>query len=200
MNRKEETKQFYNAVADKTFKEWFDNPALLPSLKYFITKLPENPKVLDLGCGTGGESKRLVGLGADVIGVDFSEESIAYAVKNVPEAQFIITDIGSMEFETSSFDGIIEAGVLFHFDSKEQDRIIKNIFDILKPGGIFQSYYPEGNFEGMQDIDFSGIHYRRYSRQISKANWIEQVLRCGFTGYSEYEFNLGNFFCIAFTR
>lgn len=74
-NQKEETKNFYNKTAHQSFKDWFNNPALLPTLSVFIQHLPEKPLVLDLGCGTGGESKRLLELGAKVTGIDFSEKS-----------------------------------------------------------------------------------------------------------------------------
>jgi 2-polyprenyl-3-methyl-5-hydroxy-6-metoxy-1,4-benzoquinol methylase len=96
MNEREETINFYNKTAEKSFNEWFNNPALLETEKSFVRELKGNPLILDLGCGTGGESKRLIELGADVIGIDLSNESIKYAVKNVPKGKFSLMDILKM--------------------------------------------------------------------------------------------------------
>lgn len=132
MNTKKGTISFYDNIAEQSFNEWFNNPTLLPTLNH----LPESPVVLDLGCGTGGESKRLIKLNAKVIGIDLSEKSIELAKRNVPNAQFHIMDILKMDFEANSFNGILESGVLFHFNEKEQNDILMTIFNILKPNGI----------------------------------------------------------------
>jgi len=200
MNKKKETKQFYDAIAERSFKEWLDNQALMPTLKKFMENLPPDPMVLDLGCGIGGESKRLVNLGAQVIGVDFSRNSLEYAERYVPEAEFFCVDILKMKFENCYFDGILEAGTLFHFEEDEQNKILRNIMNILKPEGIFLSYYPEGEFEGMQELEVSGKKYRRYARTMKKKDWINQVMKHGFKRYTEYDFNVGTFTCLLFYR
>ena len=63
MNPSEEAIRFYDKMAKQNYKDWFNNDALLPTLTEFIRLLPPNPIVLDLGCGTGGESKRVINLG-----------------------------------------------------------------------------------------------------------------------------------------
>lgn len=200
MNNKEATKHFYNETASQVFREWFNNPALTPTLKKFMRDLPEKPKILDLGCGTGGECKRLIELGAKLIGIDFSEKSINYAKENVPEAQFLQKDILDMNFEKNFFDGVLEAGVLFHLSENEQNQVLKNIFTILKNKGSFLSYYPEGLYEGMQEITVFGKILKRYSRQIPIDSWINQVMKNGFRKYVKHEFNIGSFKCVQFFK
>ncbi len=200
MNNRKETKSYYNAIADQSFMEWFNNPALLSTLTLFISHLPSSPIVLDIGCGTGGESKRLSSLGAKVIGIDFSDESIKLAKANIPDVQFILMDILDMKFQPQYFDGVIEAGVLFHFTKEEQDIILGKVLSYLKANGRFLSYYPQGDFEGMQDRTTSGKQYKRYLRQLSIQNWIDQVLKAGFHTATEHEFNIGSFKCVEFSR
>lgn len=199
MNDKNETRKFYNRISQESFDEWFDNPALLPALSQFVKNLPDNPAVLDLGCGTGGESRRLVQLGARVTGIDFSEKSIQFARENVPEAEFILKNILEMDFPAASFDAVIEAGVLFHFNEKEQDMILGNIISILKPHGRFLSFCAEGDSEGMQEMDVNGEKYFRYSRRISVPAWTDQVIKRGFQSFSKYDFSLGPFRCVEFS-
>jgi 2-polyprenyl-3-methyl-5-hydroxy-6-metoxy-1,4-benzoquinol methylase len=103
MNDRDATRRFYDAVAERSYNDWFHNPALLPTLTAFMCHLPKQPLVLDLGCGTGGESRRLSELGASVIGIDFSEESIRYAASGAPEIRFLVTGIGFTDFQRHEF-------------------------------------------------------------------------------------------------
>ena len=199
MKKEIETKKLYDAISKKSFEDWFDNDALLPTLSNFIGKLPGNPAVLDLGCGVGGESKRLVQLGASVTGIDFSEKSVQLARENVPDAEFLLKDIMEMDFPGDSFHGVLEAGVLFHFDENEQNLILDNIISILKPAGRFLSYYPEGESGGMEEINLEGETYFRYSRSLPSLQWVEQVMAGGFKEYTEYEFSMGPFKCVEFS-
>jgi 2-polyprenyl-3-methyl-5-hydroxy-6-metoxy-1,4-benzoquinol methylase len=196
----DETKQYYDEIAEKIFTEWFNNPALLETEKTFIEHLPSTPLVLDLGCGTGGESKRLSSLGAKVIGIDFSEESIRFAKLNVPESQFIVMDILDMDFPTEYFDGVMEAGVLFHFTEEEQNSILRKLFSYLKPRGRFLSYYLQGTSEGTYELNVAGKKYKRFVRQQIVQDWIQQVTKVGFTFIAQHEFNVGSFKCSEYCR
>ena len=76
-------------------------------LKEFAALLPKNAKVLDVGCGAGVPVARfLVESGFDVKGIDFSENMLKLARKNVPEAVFIKKDMNKLDFAENSFDGL----------------------------------------------------------------------------------------------
>jgi 2-polyprenyl-3-methyl-5-hydroxy-6-metoxy-1,4-benzoquinol methylase len=200
MNVIEKTTQFYDRMAEKNFNDWFNNDALLPILIEFISLIPQKPKVLDLGCGTGGESKRVQKLGADVIGIDLSSESVKYAQENVKDALFLVMNILDMQFENVFFDGVFEAGVLFHFSKTEQESILGKLFSIIKGSGIFLSIYPEGNYEGIEEFDIDGKKYQRYARKIKKELWIATVENAGFQFVKEMTFNIGKFRPLFFKR
>jgi 2-polyprenyl-3-methyl-5-hydroxy-6-metoxy-1,4-benzoquinol methylase len=199
MDAREETVQLYDKWANQNFTDWFNNDALLPSLTDFVSYLPIKPKVLDLGCGTGGESKRVISLGADVIGIDLSTESIKYAKANVGNGTFYVMNILEMTFENACFDGVFEAGVLFHFTENEQIEILNKLKLILKNKGMFLSFYPEGNYEGMEEFKINGEVFRRYARKISKEIWIKTVEGTGFTFIKEMYLNIGTFRPLLFT-
>ena len=81
-------KRAWNNIAKK-----YDDRSKSPISDIFTTftgKLHEKGKILDLGCGTGlPYARHLVEKGFDVLGVDFSEEMVKIASKNVPEASFV---------------------------------------------------------------------------------------------------------------
>ncbi|MBN2050385.1 MAG: class I SAM-dependent methyltransferase [Spirochaetales bacterium] len=196
----DETKYFYDEIAQKSFDDWFDNDELLPILRVFAEGLPKAPRILDLGCGTGGESRRLASLGARVTGVDFSEKSLELARAHVPGVDFVLADLRHIYFNEGSFDGILDAATLFHFSETDQENILKRLSVLLSPGGRFLSFYPEGDFEGLQEITVAGRTFRRYARQLHPAAWIAQVTGKGFLFVKYHECSVGSFRCMEFRK
>lgn len=58
--------------------------------------------ILDLGCGTGALTAEIAARGADVLGVDRSEEMIAQARKKFPALRFEVMDARELRFELLS--------------------------------------------------------------------------------------------------
>ncbi len=90
-------------------------------------------RVLDLGCGDGQLSARLVATGASVIGLDASPQMAAAA-----RARGIQVAEGSAEqmpFEAQSFDAVFSNAALHWV--RDQDAMIGEVRRVLKPGGRF---------------------------------------------------------------
>ena len=62
-------------------------------------------RVLDLGCGTGALTAEIAARGAEVLGVDRSEEMIAQARKKFPELRFEVMDARELRFRTDAGQG-----------------------------------------------------------------------------------------------
>ena len=90
--------------------------------------------ILDLGCGTGHLTQRIQSLGAIVTGIDSSPEMIHQAQENFPEIKFGVADATNFYF-AEPFDAIFSNAVLHWI--KDQDSLIKTVYDNLKPGGRF---------------------------------------------------------------
>jgi len=98
-------------------------------------------EILDLGCGPGLYAERLSKKGHKVTGVDFSKNSIDYAIKqrekNQSAIEYINDNYLNLDFE-GQFDIIMmiycDFGVLV---SEERISLMKMIHKALKPGGIF---------------------------------------------------------------
>lgn len=72
--------------------------------KYFSFFVPENAKVLEIGCGTGDLLASLKP--SRGVGVDFSHNVIEIAESNYPGLEFLVQDAGSLEIN-ETFDYII---------------------------------------------------------------------------------------------
>ncbi|MBN2273932.1 MAG: glycosyltransferase [Bacteroidales bacterium] len=110
MISKEKTKQFYNAVAHKRVKvkrkNWYYHQYLE---KQYAFMIPENSKVLEVGCGTGEllhAVKPAVG-----VGIDFAENMTEKARQLFPDLQFYALDVDVMELN-DTFDYVIISDVL----------------------------------------------------------------------------------------
>lgn len=108
-------------------------------LKYIdmiIGMLPNQGKVLDIGCGTGIPiARRLVENGLAVHGIDVSARMISLARQNVPKATFEIADIISWSAD-ESFDGFVAWDSLFHLVPQQHGLVIGRLLGMLKTNGV----------------------------------------------------------------
>ena len=89
-------------------------------------------RILDLGCGDGALTEKLVAAGAKVVGVDASAEQIAAACARGLDARV-------MSGEALTFVGGFEAvfsNAALHW-MKQADAVIDGVWRALEPGGRF---------------------------------------------------------------
>lgn len=97
-----------------------------------------NKKVLDIGCGTGIPISILFDQSENVIyGIDHSPKMIQAFQRNLPQATYECKNILTSEFFTMKFDIIVAWGVLFCFNSREQDLLLSKISNHLNVHGKF---------------------------------------------------------------
>lgn len=101
-------------------------------------------RCIDLGCGTGAFTRRLQEFGLQLNGLDISPRSIERARKSV-DATFVVGDICDTRLESSDYDIAVMSGVLHHLTRPEARlRSLRETHRLLKPGGRFFSYDPNG--------------------------------------------------------
>jgi SAM-dependent methyltransferase len=104
--------------------------------------------VLDIGCGTGGNLPFLKAYGAQVSGLDLSEEAIALARQKFPDGDFRNGDINELGrlYAAESFDLISDFNVLYHAWVKSDLQSMRDIHRLLRPGGVFIMTEPAFTF------------------------------------------------------
>lgn len=101
----------------------------------FTELLPENPRILDIGCGTGIPIARwLTEQGADLYGIDRSSRLLAMARENVPQAVFDLGDVETFTID-EKFDGAVLWDVIFHIERQKHRPILERIHRRLRPRG-----------------------------------------------------------------
>ncbi|MFK7792590.1 MAG: class I SAM-dependent methyltransferase [Devosiaceae bacterium] len=106
-----------------------------PWLDRFLAKLPDRPKVLDLGCGTGKPiAKYLVEQGAKLTGVDYAPSMLEIARKRFPDHMWIEGDMRALAL-AGQYDGVISWHGFFHLDQSEQRQSLPRLATYVRPGG-----------------------------------------------------------------
>jgi SAM-dependent methyltransferase len=99
-------------------------------------------RILDLGCGDGVLTEKLVAAGADVVGVDADREMLAAAKERGLDVRRM--DGRALEF-TAEFDAVFSNAAIHWMPPAE--KVAAGVFAALKPGGRFV-----GEFGGYGNI------------------------------------------------
>ena len=105
-------------------------------------------RFVDLGCGNGILTSAILTRYPQANGdlVDFSEPMLAQARKQLQaygeHARFITADLASADWthaiaEHAPFDVIVSGFAIHHLPHTRKQELYREIFDVLKPGGLF---------------------------------------------------------------
>lgn len=159
-------KSTYNKIARDWVRDHHQDSWWVSGTDTYLSFLPPNASLLDIGCGAGEKSKYLLGKGYKVTGIDFSEEMLAIAREQVPTGKFIVGDIMQSLDLHESFDGIFAQAVLLHIPKDAIIEVLKNIIAPLTPGGYFYAAVKETRQGGpdeaiLKENDY-GYEYERF--------------------------------------
>ncbi len=108
-------------------------------------RLDASMRILDAGCGGGRNLVYFLRNGYQTYAVDADEQAIGYvrtlasrlAADFSPE-NFLVADVAALPFANEQFDVVISSAVL-HFAKDEEhfNKMIEEMWRVLKPGGMF---------------------------------------------------------------
>ena len=148
----------YDAMADR-FAEWqrgVTGSSRLDRLDELLALLPERPDVLELGCGAGVRSTRILAERGNLTGVDISAEQIRRARERVPEATFLHADFTDLDLEPASVDAVVAFYVFNHVPQEELGPLLGRVAVWLRPGGYLLASFPTSDNPGWRG-DFLGV-------------------------------------------
>jgi len=132
-------REFGAAFAEK-------RPRVQRGVARVLPLIPQDTRVLDLGCGNGGVAAELGrrGFRGFYVGLDFSAELLAIARRFAPpqaQSLFLKRDIAAPEWHLglpAPFDFVLAFSTLHHIPDKEtRKRLLAEVRALLKTGGTF---------------------------------------------------------------
>ena len=126
--------------------------------------------VLDAGCGVGYGTAFLAERARRVVGVDRSEDAIAYARRRYagPNVEFRVGDLLALEEPDGAFDVVCCFETIEHLP--DQEAFLEEVGRVLRPGGLFVVSTPRAGTAGENPF---------HERELS-APELERLLRTYF--------------------
>jgi len=180
--------------SEKTNKAYYDRNALpwakfkckvedhLRDFKEFQVFLPKG-NVVDLGCGTGRDSRLFAEAGYGFVGVDLSEGMVDLAKKSFPKTEFKVMNLLKLDFEDESFDGIWSFAAYLHIPKSQISHALQEANRVLKQGGIGYIVVKKGSKECYLDSEKG----ERYWSFYGKNQFAKILQRNGFKVLKAWE-------------
>ena len=109
--------------------------------------------LLEIGAGTGRDSKFFQDEGLHVTCIDLSPEMVKFCQEKGLAAY--VMDMTHLDFPPASFEAVYALNSLLHIPSAEFRRVLQNIGRVLAPTGLFYlgMYGADEEFEGVWESD-----------------------------------------------
>jgi SAM-dependent methyltransferase len=120
-------------------------------LTRFLALLPAGANILELGCGAGADSEKMLASGYDVRPTDGSPEMADEAARRLgrPVETLLFHELDAVD----TYDGVWANACLLHVPRPELGQVLALIRRALKPGGYFYASFKTGTAEGRDKLN-----------------------------------------------
>lgn len=140
----------------------------------FLKHLPKGASILDLGCGSGRDSKVFLNLGYKVCALDGSKELYKFASEYIGQ-EVLCKTFDEIDFE-EEFEGIWACASLLHIPYKDLPNIFKKLWKALKQEGYLYASFKYGDFEGERKSRyFTDLTEDKFKKLLKPFNEFEIV-------------------------
>jgi 2-polyprenyl-3-methyl-5-hydroxy-6-metoxy-1,4-benzoquinol methylase len=196
----EGTREFYDEIDRRFFTSSSFYRGKRPFEKWIPFDRLKGKRVLEIGCGLGAHAQLLSDAACNLTCIDLTENGVANTRRRLNlrglHADIRQMDAEQMEFPDDEFDFVWSWGVIHH--SADIERIVRNVFRALKPGGEFRlMVYHRRSISGLYCLArglFTGKFFKGMSVQevlssysdghlarfYTRRELRELLMRCGF--------------------
>ncbi len=177
--------EYYNDTSEEWTEQWYNDSTMLPFLKECKRILNGRLDVLDLGCNSGYETRRMKDIGLNPSGLDFSEKCIEIAKEKNKDIKFVCDNMLNDLSYLGKFDAVISIASIIHISKENLRLCFKRIYDILNDNGyLFMVVRSE---EGKLDASYKTFNNHEYDREVYgySKELLEEKMNNNFTFIKE---------------
>ena len=181
---KAKTIEYYNENVSKFVNDTQD-VVFCATQDLFLSYLNEGDSILDLGCGSGRDTKYFLSKGYKVDATDGSEEicKVASDYTGINVKCLLFNELD----EIDKYDGIWACASILHLDRDDLIDVFHRIARSLKDNGILYTSFKYSEFEGMRNgryfTDFTIESFNEFQTNIPEfiieKKWITSDVRNG---------------------
>ena len=145
------TLAYYNQFA-KAYNETTLTIEFQSKREFLLKYLKPHAHILDLGCGSGRDSKAFLQQGYKVTAMDGSQVLCQLASETI--GQPVKCQLFSELDEINTYDAVWACASLLHLPTIELKQTLKKIEKALKDEGYFYASFKYGEFEGYREERF----------------------------------------------
>ncbi len=142
------TLEYYNQCAEM-YNETTLNIEFDSKREMLLKYLEPGAHILDLGCGSGRDSKAFINQGYRVTAMDGSKELCKIASENI--GQEVVCQLFNELEAINIFDGVWACASLLHLSTEDLKETIAKVEKALKNDGYFYASFKYGEFEGERE-------------------------------------------------
>jgi len=148
-----ETIKTYDDFSEIFINRYLENKEIIPFRNEFLSLVKGNI-ILDVGSGSGRDSKFFFDKGFEVKSIDLSEKMINFSSNYCKDVDFIKMDFNKLDFEDGFFDGLWVSSSIVHVKKENIENVIKEFYRVLKIGGVIFISFKPGNKEEFVKEDY----------------------------------------------
>jgi ubiquinone/menaquinone biosynthesis C-methylase UbiE len=161
--------EVFDQLAEKYQGEHSNNPFQTALVERISALLPAGTSVLDLGCGTGvPTAKVLTESDHRVVGVDISTGMLKLAREQVPAAEYVAADFKDLPDDFGQFDAVTAFFSLLMLSKADIEQVLTKAAGWLRPGGYLGL--------GMVNFDGDSLPFEFLGVPVTVSGYLEPDL------------------------
>ena len=182
--RVDDTIDYYEKEYDTFISETIDADTEILRRR-FLDNIPDNGEILDLGCGSGRDTKAFLEAGYRVSAIDGSAE-ICRAASDYTGIEVKCTDFFDIT-DVDAYDGIWACASILHVEKSRIPQLMIVLYRALKKGGILYMSFKYGDHNGFRDgRHFTDLDENGFA-ELLEALYSENIKHDDFTIIDEWQ-------------
>lgn len=167
--------EVYDSHAEVFAAKWDQHSRTTDIETAFALVDKTQPRVVELGYGSGRDAVDILKRTPHYIGIDASPKLQEIAKAKSPNGQFLLGDFSTAEFDPNSADIVFTFASLIHFDKEGFRQIAEKVHTWLDTNGIFYVSLKRGSYGKRPITDNTGTRFNYFYEIEDIRNLTEDI-------------------------